>query len=81
MKCPRCGSENINANVINEVREKKNHGCLWWVLIGWWWRLIWFIFFGMWYLLYRAIKGSTTIVSEQKTICVCQNCGHRWEKR
>lgn len=81
MICPKCGSSNISASAINEVHEKSRHGVLWWIFIGWWWRLIWFIFFGWWYLIYRAIKGGKKVVNVQKTVCVCQNCGHRWEKR
>lgn len=78
MTCRKCGSNNINVQIINEVEEKK-HGCLWWLLIGWWWKLIWFIFFGWWYILFCLIRGKQ-YRNVKKTICVCQNCGHQWEK-
>ena len=81
MFCPRCGSNNISVSVVNEVHEKANHGFLWWVLIGWWWRILWFIVFGWWYLIWRAIRGGKRIVNEQRSVCVCQNCGHRWYLR
>lgn len=79
MQCPKCGSTNISASVINEVHTKPEHGCLWWILVGWWWRLIWFIFFGWYYLIWRAIRGGRRVENVQKTVCLCQYCGHRWE--
>ena len=81
MVCPKCGSTYVNVNVINEVHEKPRHGVLWWIFIGWWWRILWFLFFGLWYILWRALRGGPKTVNVQKTICVCQNCGHSWEKR
>lgn len=81
MICPRCGSNNVNVNVINEVYQKPQHGVLWWIFIGWWWRILWFIFFGMWYILWRALRGGKKTVNVQRTMCVCQTCGHSWERR
>ena len=78
MVCPKCGSNIVNINVINEVKEKPEHSVLWWIFVGWWWRLLWFIFFGWWYMIYRAVKGSKKTVNVQKTYAVCQNCGHKW---
>lgn len=49
MVCPRCGSGNVNIQVIQENRwsvtktktkYKTGHGCLWWMLVGWWWWII-----------------------------------------
>ena len=48
MKCPRCGSENVNVQQIqtgsigagtNKVvieQPRRSKGCLYWLLIGWW---------------------------------------------
>lgn len=79
MVCPKCGSANVNVTVINEAKLKRKHGFVWWLFIGWWWRLIWFIVFGWWYLLFRLIRGNKKIVNVQKTVAVCQNCGHSWK--
>lgn len=50
--CPKCGSTNIQVNVIQENRgtitkekttskyKEKRHGCLWWLVVGWWWWII-----------------------------------------
>lgn len=46
MKCPKCGSENVNVQVINEVTFKdKHHGVIWWLFIGWWWIFVKWLFF------------------------------------
>lgn len=61
MECPKCGSENVETSVIQEVTGSTNesktqskykqvgHGCLWWLTIGWWWWIVdlflWIFFF------------------------------------
>ena len=61
MKCPKCGSVNIDVQVFQEDRgsittsktkskyKEAGHGCLWWLLIGWWWWIVdlilWICFF------------------------------------
>lgn len=38
MNCPKCGSENVNVQVVNEVELKnKHHSVIWWICIGWLW--------------------------------------------
>ena len=38
MKCPKCGSENVTVQVVNETELKeKKHGFLWWLCVGWYW--------------------------------------------
>ena len=38
MKCPNCGSENVNVQLVTETQLKdKHHGCLWWLCVSWWW--------------------------------------------
>ena len=37
MKCPKCGSEDVTVQVINELElKKKGHSAIYWLLIGWW---------------------------------------------
>lgn len=61
MRCPKCGSENVQTNTFQEQKgsktvtkysfkaAEKHHGCLWWCIIGWWWffidLMIWICFF------------------------------------
>lgn len=52
MVCPKCGSEQIDVQVVQEnlggktiTRTKskykeKRHGLIWWLCIGWWWWII-----------------------------------------
>ena len=35
MKCPKCGSENVNFQIINEQQlVTKHHGLTWWLCGG-----------------------------------------------
>ena len=61
MRCPHCGSENVQIQTFQEQRESKTvtkhkfkaaeqkHGCIWWLAVGWWWSIIdlfmWFFMF------------------------------------
>lgn len=79
MICPRCGSENINVQMVTDTSLKSGHGVIWWVLIGWWWvPLKWFCFF--WLALIFKLFGSKNykLQSKSHAECVCQSCGHHW---
>lgn len=80
MTCPKCGSENVIVQAVAESKlVDKHHGCLWWLIIGWWWVPIKWIFFTGFALLF-AIFGHKKQQLKTKTHseAVCQNCGHRW---
>ena len=81
MNCPKCGSNNVNLQVINESKlVKAHHNVIWWLLIGWWWiPLKWICFF--WVALIFKIFGvgkKNKIKNTTKKVCVCQNCGNTW---
>ena len=80
MKCPVCGSENVNVQVVTETELKnKHHGFLWWVCIGWWWVPLWWMFFTIPALIIKIFAPKKHKLKQRhKTICVCQNCGHKW---
>lgn len=80
MKCPKCGSENVNAQVITENTLKNaHHGILWWLFVGWWWLPIKWLYLTVPALLAKIfIPKKQKIVSKQRTVYVCQNCGHHW---
>ena len=52
MKCPKCGSTNIQVQTFQEQQEsnektkfhfkvtEKRHGLFWWLFIGWWWWMV-----------------------------------------
>lgn len=81
--CPKCGSTNVNVQIVNKVILKnKHHGIAWWIFIGWWFvPCMWLIFtvpkiliklFGLGHKRYKT-------VNKEQTKAVCQNCGYSWE--
>lgn len=81
MTCPKCGSTDVTAQVLNEVELKNaHHGCLWWLLVGWWWMIVKWLFLTLPAILAKLfIPKKQKAVNHQSTVYVCQNCGHRWE--
>lgn len=83
MKCPKCESENVTINVVNEVKvKKKRHGAAWWIFLGWYWVPCKWLFFTIPALIIKLIRGKREKVENiQKTVCCCQACGHTWENK
>lgn len=76
MVCPKCGSENVNVQVV-QTGSKSSHnsrGCLW--ELGRWFLIIFTL--GLWLLVGKS-KGKSKTKTKNKTMCVCQNCGKTWE--
>ena len=45
MQCPKCGSNNVNVQMVSESQLKMKHKSIWyWIFIGWWWRPILWLF-------------------------------------
>ena len=45
MKCPKCGSENVNVQVVSETKlVTKHRGIIYWIFVGWWWLPIKWLF-------------------------------------
>lgn len=80
MTCPKCGSNNVKVQVINEVYMKNvHHGCLWWLIIGWWWLPVkWFVFTIPAIIFKIFGHKKQKAINKQRTICVCQSCGHNF---
>lgn len=80
MNCPKCGSENIQVQVVNEVHLKnKHHGCLWWLIIGIWWLPIKWLVFTIPALIFKIFgHGKQRAVNRNKSVCICQDCGYTW---
>lgn len=95
MECPKCGSENViiqreqtasvgaSTNKVVIEAPKKSKGCVYWILIGWWWKPFKFIFFDWIKLLIGGKKHGGLNFNANKTInstvAVCQDCGHNWK--
>ena len=92
MNCPKCGSPNVsfqressgNVGATKFSYGRRGHSLFWWLLIGWWWKPIWFITFGWWTWIFKRPKrgGGVAIQANKninRTVAVCQNCGHTWK--
>lgn len=80
MVCPRCQSQNVTTQIINEVEfKKKRHGFIWWCIIGWWWVPFKWLFLTFPALIVAMFGGRKKAVNKQKTMCVCQQCGNTWQ--
>lgn len=80
MICPKCGSNSVNIQSINQVHLRNvHHGCLWWLIIGFWWIPIKWTVFTLPAFIFKIFGHSKQkAVNRIKTVCVCQNCGHEW---
>lgn len=81
MKCPKCGSENVNVQMVSETELKtKHHGAIWWICVGWWWIMIKWICFTVPALIVKLFRPKRyNTKTTHKSMCVCQNCGYHWE--
>lgn len=82
MICPKCGSENVNVQVINTVKLKdKHHGLIWWCFFGWYWVPIKWIMFTFPAIIFKIFgHKQQRAINKQQTVCICQSCGNRWNK-
>ena len=76
--CPRCGSNNMNVQVINEVTLKNQHHSIWWwIFIGWWWIFVKWLVFTIPALIFKIFgHKKQKAVNTQRRIAVCQQCGN-----
>ena len=81
MNCPKCKSEDVRIQIASEVEIKdKHHSFIWWLLVGWWWVPIKWIFFTLPALIIAVLKPKKQkAINKQKKLCVCQSCGYSWE--
>lgn len=81
MICPNCGSNNINVQAVQQTQlAVKHHGIIWWLLIGWYWIPIKWLFFTVPALIVKIFAPKKHILKQTtKSVCVCQNCGYHWE--
>lgn len=81
MTCPKCGSQNVSTQIVTDMKLKdKHHGVFWWLFIGWWWLFVKWLVFTIPALIVKIFgHKKQKIVSKQRTMCVCQNCGYTWD--
>ena len=79
MQCPKCKSNNVTTQIVSETQTKKKRSPLYWLLVGWWWEPMMWIFLTIPMLIYKIFrprKYKTKTI--HKTMAVCQGCGHSW---
>lgn len=76
MKCPKCGSNNVNvtSEQTNAKTNKQGNGCLW--SIGRWLLII--CTCGLW-LLVGKHTGKSKTKFKNVTVAICQDCGNKWK--
>lgn len=79
MTCPKCGSENVSVQMVTEVKEKRKKGVLYWLLVGWWWEPLAWLFLTLPKLIIALFGRKKKVVSKTRKMAVCQSCGHTWE--
>lgn len=83
MKCKKCGSENVQIQVINEQSLKTvHHSILWWIIIGFWWVPIKWLIFSVPALLTKIFgwgHKKQKIINKTRKKAVCQSCGNTWD--
>ncbi|MDU7363040.1 hypothetical protein [Clostridium sp.] len=77
MKCSKCGSENVTVQAVTIVKNKK-HGCVYWLLIGWWLEIFMWLFLTLPWIIIKIFKPNK-INSKVRSQAVCQNCGNSWK--
>ena len=81
MKCPKCGSENVNVQMVTDTKLKnKHHSLIYWLFIGWWLHLILWVCLTIPMILGKLFgHKDKKIVQSHKSMAVCQNCGNNWK--
>lgn len=81
MKCSKCGSENVNVQMVSESKLKtKHHSVLYWIFIGWWLKPILWLFLTIPMILGKMFgRKNQKLVTKHSSMAVCQNCGNSWK--
>lgn len=81
MVCPKCGSANVNVQIVSDVTSKtEHHGVMWWLFVSWWWIPVKWLCLTLPALLAKIfIPKRKKVVTTHKNMCVCQKCGNTWQ--
>lgn len=80
MICPKCGSGNVNVQVVG-ITKSKGKGCMYWLFIGWWLETILWLCLTIPMLFAKLFGGGKKVKTKVQSHAVCQNCGHSWKVR
>lgn len=81
MTCNKCGSTNVNVQMVSESQLKtKHHSIIYWLFIGWWLQPMLWLFLTLPMLLGKMFgHKKQKIVTKHTNMAVCQNCGNSWK--
>jgi len=81
MTCRKCGSENVSIQAVTISKMvNQHHGCLWWILWGWFWVPMKWLFLTLPAIIFKIFgHGKQKIKTKTHNEAVCQNCGNRWK--
>jgi hypothetical protein len=81
MKCPKCGSENVNVQMVSETKlNKKRRGIIYWLFFGWLIELLLWFFLTIPMLIIAIFKPKNyKTKTKHKSMCVCQAIGNHWQ--
>lgn len=80
LRCPRCGGTNITVQLVTDTKlVNKHHGVIWWLLCGWWWIPIKWLFFTLPALIFKIFGGKKQKIEQRHhSEFICQSCGFHW---
>jgi len=79
MTCKKCGSNNVNVQMISEIsRKKRKRGILYWLLGGWIAEIFLWLFLTLPMIIIKIFKPKK-YESKITKQAVCQSCGHSWQ--
>lgn len=77
MKCPKCGSENVNVQIVSE-QKKKHHSAVYWICGGFIIEFMKWLIFTI-PMIFIKLFGKEKSKTVHKSMAVCQACGHTWK--
>lgn len=72
IKCPKCGSNNVTFQLVN---EQKKRGCLASIIVFFIKLILFIVSIIIWLISLLIPKSSKT---KTKKYAICQNCGYSW---
>ncbi len=81
MRCPKCGSTNVNVQMVTSSKlVSKHHSIFWWIPFGLIWTCFKWIFLTLPALIVKIFRPKRQKLKQRQiSMCVCQTCGHHWE--
>lgn len=82
MKCPKCGSENVAAQLAQtQGKTKKHSNGLGGHINNAARATTALMTLGMSNLVWKKSEGNEKTKFKNETVCICQNCSHTWKAK